>query len=152
MSIAADMAKGLAEGGFSGLRGLIAGVREAITGKSVLSGAEVLKLQELANALETSANELEARELEAKAGNIQAEAKGESFLQRNWRPITMLMFAYIVFNNYILAPYAGCFIDNFPTLPLSDDLWDLLKLGIGGYVVGRSAEKIAKSIKVGGKK
>ena len=31
--------------------------------------------------------------------------------------------------------------------PLRDEAWALLQLGLGGYVVGRSGEKIAKVIK-----
>lgn len=89
--------------------------------------------------------------LQEQASVIKTEAGGESFLQRNWRPIVMLMFAYIVFNNFILAPYIKCFYNAFPILPVPDNLWDLLKLGIGGYVVGRSAEKITREL-VKGKK
>lgn len=77
---------------------------------------------------------------------LTSEIKGQSWLQRNWRPSIMLLFGYIIFNNYILAPYVGFFFDKFPVLPIPDDLWDLLKLGIGGYICGRSAEKIADKI------
>ena len=31
--------------------------------------------------------------------------------------------------------------------PLRDEAWELLKLGLGGYVLGRSGEKIAKVVK-----
>ncbi|MCS5587835.1 MAG: hypothetical protein NZ697_05040 [Porticoccaceae bacterium] len=31
--------------------------------------------------------------------------------------------------------------------PLRDEAWMLLQLGLGGYVVGRSGEKIAKVMK-----
>jgi hypothetical protein len=81
------------------------------------------------------------------ANIITAEAKGESFLQRNWRPITMLVFVYIVFNNFILSPYVKCFYPEFPILPVPNDLWDLLKIGLGGYIVGRSVEKVAVAVK-----
>ena len=32
-------------------------------------------------------------------------------------------------------------------LDIPPDMWDLLKIGLGGYVVGRSAEKGAKAWK-----
>lgn len=79
---------------------------------------------------------------EARAKVIMSEATGESWLQRNWRPCVMLMFAYIVLNNYVLGPYFG-----LPSLEVPPDLWDLIKLGLGGYVVGRSVEKAAKNWK-----
>jgi hypothetical protein len=31
--------------------------------------------------------------------------------------------------------------------PLRDEAWFLLEIGLGGYIVGRSGEKIAKTIK-----
>jgi hypothetical protein len=99
--------------------------------------------EQLKHDMETSYLQADVSALQEQTSVIKAEAAGESFLQRNWRPITMLMFAYIIFNNYILAPYIQCFYAQFPILPIPTDLWSLLKLGIGGYVVGRSAEKIA---------
>lgn len=75
---------------------------------------------------------------------IRAEANG-SKLQRNWRPLMMLMFGYIVAHNYIVVPIAQMFGAHAPVLDLPPDLWSLLKIGIGGYVVGRSAEKIVPS-------
>ena len=68
---------------------------------------------------------------------IRAEAAGHSFLQRNWRPIIMLLFGYIIAHNWVIAPIFGV-----PYTPVPEDLWQLLKIGLGGYVIGRSAEKI----------
>jgi hypothetical protein len=34
-----------------------------------------------------------------------------------------------------------------PPLVLPPDMWALLKIGVGGYIVGRSGEKIARSLK-----
>lgn len=72
---------------------------------------------------------------QAQAAVIQAEEK-EGWLASNWRPIIMLMFGYIILNNYVLDPYF-----HIGALPIPEDLWGLLKIGIGGYVVGRSVEK-----------
>ena len=89
----------------------------------------------------------DTKKLEKSADVIIAEANGDSWLQRNWRPITMLTFVFIVFNNYILAPYIMLFFDTDVMLETPPDLWDLIKIGLGGYVVGRSAEKVAKNWK-----
>lgn len=83
----------------------------------------------------------DAEALQAQAGIVTAEAKGESWLQRNWRPLTMMVFVSIVFNNYILAPYLQALTGWSVALVTPPDLWALNKLGLGGYVVGRSAEK-----------
>ncbi len=82
------------------------------------------------------------KELEAAAKIIVAEAQGESWLQRNWRPLLMVLFGIIIANNYILVP-----IFNTPSAEIPPDMWDLLKLGVGGYVVGRTAEKGLKAWK-----
>lgn len=86
---------------------------------------------------------------------ITAEAKGESWMQRNWRPLTMLTFVFIIANNYILTPYAE-FIGSWfglglhvPTLPIPDGMWTLLQIGIGGYIASRGGEKMIKSIQDG---
>ena len=73
---------------------------------------------------------------------IIAEAKG-NWLQRSWRPILMISFGFIVIYVKFLAPLFG-----FTIPPLENEFWNLLQLGIGGYVVGRSAEKIAKSVTI----
>ncbi|MCQ4875184.1 holin family protein [Butyricimonas paravirosa] len=71
----------------------------------------------------------------------QAAAVGEetrgNWLQRSWRPIVMLAFALVILS--------GMFMES--TL-LSDNsrLWDLLEIGLGGYVIGRSGEKVTESL------
>lgn len=82
--------------------------------------------------------------MEASKAVIVAEANSDSWLTANWRPLIMAMFGLIVANNYLLYPYISLFWDAAPLLELPPDLWALLKIGLGGYVVGRSAEKVAK--------
>lgn len=80
--------------------------------------------------------EREREIIEAQAGVIQVEAAG-NWLQRSWRPLVMLIFAVIVL------------IGTFTSLPMLSDtsrFWDLLEIGLGGYVVGRSGEKMAGAI------
>jgi len=76
---------------------------------------------------------------------IQAEANSGSWLAQNWRPITMLVFVFIIANNYIIYPYLSMFTDKATMLQIPNDMWQLLKLGLGGYVVGRSVEKSVKA-------
>ena len=81
----------------------------------------------------------ELEELATRAGIITAEAQGGSWIQRNWRPMLMLLFGTIIAINYVVSP-----IFNTPRAEIPPDMWDLLKLGVGGYIVGRSAEKGVK--------
>ena len=73
---------------------------------------------------------------------VLAEANG-NWLQRSWRPILMLAFGFIVIYVKFIAP-----LFSLPIPPLENEFWNLLQLGIGGYVVGRSAEKIANNITI----
>lgn len=84
------------------------------------------------------------KEIEEKAKVIVSETTGQSWLQRNWRPILMLTFTYIIAHNYIIAPIVKMFFPQMISLEIPPDMWDLLKLGIGGYIMGRSAEKVVK--------
>lgn len=87
------------------------------------------------------------KELEQAGAIITAEANSEHWLVAAWRPITMLIFVGIIANNYILAPYIDLFFDTNVVLELPPQMWDLLKLGLSGYIAGRSGEKIVKSWK-----
>lgn len=80
-------------------------------------------------------------ELQGAISIIVAEAQGESWLQRNWRPLLMLTCIGIIANNYVLYPYLKLFVAAPPLLEMPDALWELLKIGVGGYVIGRSVEK-----------
>jgi hypothetical protein len=84
---------------------------------------------------------------QAAAKVVLAEAQGESWLQRNWRPLTMLSFVGIIVNNHILYPYLTLFGLPSVMLELDPSMWELIKIGLGGYVVGRSGEKMVKAWK-----
>ena len=103
-----------------------------------------LKAEAMAQLLTQDHSEFETA-IKEQASIIRAEANSQSWLARNWRPAMMCLFGLIVANNYIVFPYLQNFMpDSAVLLPIPQDLWALLKLGIGGYVVGRSGEKIVK--------
>jgi hypothetical protein len=87
------------------------------------------------------------KEFEKTAEIIIQEAQSKHFLTANWRPITMLTFVAIIANNYILYPYLSLFWIDAPMLEIPPDMWGLLKIGLGGYVVGRSGEKMVNAWK-----
>jgi len=100
------------------------------------------RLAHKANTLDTYADALEAaleysdKELQAKARIVEAEAKSEHWLTSTWRPITMLTFVLLV-----VADQTGLL-----AFRLAEEAWSLLQLGLGGYVVGRSVEKIVPTV------
>lgn len=78
--------------------------------------------------------------IENAAKIILAEAQGH-WLQRNWRPILMISIVAIVVNNYIVFPYLSLWTDKVVVLELPERLFQLMSIGVGGYVVGRTVEK-----------
>lgn len=76
----------------------------------------------------------------AAAKIINTEAASTHWLAANWRPLTM-----IVFVGLIVARWFGWAA---PGLAEAEyiKLWSIVEFGLGGYVVGRSVEKIAPSI------
>ena len=115
-------------------------IRESLTGKAI---EDPNKKAELLMKLKEA--ELATQQLQAKV--ISTEAGSEHWITSAWRPITMLVFVAIIANNYILVPYFKAFGLDIPDLVLNNQMWDLLKIGIGGYIVGRSAEKVVKNLK-----
>ena len=80
-------------------------------------------------------------ELERAAGEIVlAEARSEHFLAACWRPILMLTFGGLIVARWL--GYSAPGISEAEVLKL----WDIVQLGLGGYVIGRSTEKIAPQI------
>lgn len=99
--------------------------------------AEMLKIQ---TEITGKVMDYERQLLDAQAKIVLAEAAGESWLQRNWRPLMMVWFAVLLGMFWF-----GKTPENI-TQETIGHLFTLLELGIGGYVVGRSLEKVAPSI------
>lgn len=84
--------------------------------------------------------DLEATLIEGRTQAVTAEAKSESWLARSWRPLVMLWFSSLVGLHWL-----GFTPDDLDTGVVSQ-LLDIVQYGLTGYVVGRSAEKITKSV------
>jgi|TARA_R100001129_G_C5281461_1_gene237020 hypothetical protein len=88
------------------------------------------------------------KQIEASASQIiLAEAKSESWIASSWRPILMFNITLIVSVNYLIFPLIEVATGSKLMIPLPDELWTLLTVGVGGYVVGRSGEKVAKTLR-----
>jgi hypothetical protein len=83
----------------------------------------------------------QAQTLEKAAADIvKAEAQSSNWLTASWRPITMLVFVALIVARWL--GYSAPNISEAETL----HLWDIVQLGLGGYVIGRTAEKLMPSI------
>ena len=76
----------------------------------------------------------------AQSDIVKTEAASNHWLAANWRPLLMLTFGGL-----IVARWFG-----FAAPGLSEaeylKLWSIVEFGLGGYVVGRSVEKVAGPI------
>jgi hypothetical protein len=99
-----------------------------------------LKRIELQQALQAAVLERTSEIERAAADVVRAEAQGQSWLQRTWRPITMLVFVGL-----IVARWLGWSAPNLGDAEVLK-LWDIVEIGLGGYVIGRSAEKILPGV------
>jgi hypothetical protein len=99
--------------------------------------AEAAKIEaELHAELWRNAHQLNA----AAADIIKTEANSQHGLAAIWRPVVMLTFAGL-----IVARWFGWAAPNLSEAEYIK-LWSIVEFGLGGYVVGRSVEKIAPSI------
>ena len=103
-----------------GVAETVAGVVERLS----LSSAEKKRLQQ---ELEMKLLEYEHERMAAQSVVVREESGG-NWLQRSWRPLVMLAFAAVI--------VAGMFIE-LPMLSDGSRFWDLLEIGLGGYIVGR---------------
>jgi hypothetical protein len=126
------------------LKGVIDGVGNLIDKVSTTDAERLAAKKDFLSIqkdLYTAALQADAEIAKSKAEVLKAEAQSESWLTRNWRPLVVLGFSYIVMHNYIFAPLFG-----FMYLQTPERLWDIIELSIGGYIAGRSVEKIIPSV------
>lgn len=95
----------------------------------------------------SQAVEFETEQLKAKRDIIVAEAKSESWLTRNWRPLVMVSLTAS-----ILAYWFGI-TPTDPATGLSiipnaivERMYSLVQIGVGGYIASRGIEKSAVGI------
>ena len=106
---------------------IMKGIVETVAGVIERLSISSTEKKRLKQELETLLVDYEREHLQVQSGVLRSEAQG-NWLQRSWRPVIMLAFAVVIL--------AGMFTD----LPLLEDtsrFWDLLEIGLGGYIVGR---------------
>ena len=119
---------------FAALLPVLAPILSSVVGNLFPDPAEKAKaeaevLKQLLNA--------ETQIQNATADIIKTEAASTHWLAANWRPLTMLTFTGL-----IVARWFGWSAPNLSEAEYLK-LWDIVQLGLGGYVIGRSVEKIA---------
>jgi hypothetical protein len=91
-------------------------------------------LLQLQTGLMSQTLDYEKQLAQSQASIVVAEATANSWLTRTWRPITMLTFVFLV----VYSQFTGTVIP--------PDMWTVIKIGLGGYLGGRSVEKSVGAI------
>lgn len=124
----------------TGANDLLHETGKIIDNLSITDGEKSTAKRELSSIVMASLTRI----LDAQKKVVLSETSGDR-LQRSWRPIVMLSFAFIVVYSFFLQPafFPDAIVvkDSIP-----DHFWKLLENGIGGYVVGRSVEKVAHTV------
>lgn len=123
----------------------VVGIAETITGKKGSEVIDALKADpnlvlQFQQGLMQLQVEIFKAEVQAERDVIVAEAQSDSWVTKNWRPVTMLTFTALVVAKWLGFTAPGV----SPEVEMA--ILEIIKYGLSGYVVGRSAEQIAKVI------
>ena len=129
----------------------------AIIYKATLNGKQVIikyRRKNIVEKFEKSMNEHMNKVVDAQRSILEKELSSGSWLARNWRPILMAVFTLMIVLNFLFVPGLELFRTVFDLnfwIPQPQDIpekvWTLLQIGLGGYILGRSGEKIADKLK-----
>ena len=113
--------------------------------------ADVELRRKLAAEMERQVLAQAAREAELGQAVVLAETQSEHWLSRSWRPLLMLLMMGFLLLAGLILPLADVLAGR--TIPFSprwqmlpQGFWDFLAVGMGGYIGGRSLEKVAGAI------
>lgn len=125
---------------FEGAIGIINSIKG---GSPEEKNAATLALAQLQMEFQSQLVEADLEIAKAQRDVIVAEAQGASWLQRNWRPIMMLFFATLIG----IIVWTGGFIHGHQLdHEVIMEILSTIKLGLCGYVAGRTVEKVAPNI------
>jgi hypothetical protein len=131
---------------------MVAGLMNGPVTKALDSFVKDQELKrKLAAELENKLAEHLGKSQELEQAIVLAEVKSEHWLTRSWRPLLMLtLLGFIVFVGLVMplldaiVGYPVAFNPRWQALP--QQFWDFLSIGVGGYIGGRSLEKIATQV------
>ena len=116
----------------------VIGIIETVVGKTIKNKDQAEKLK---SALTQQVLSLNEQELASATQILLAEIKGESWLQRNWRPMFMVWFGVLMGLHWF-----GFTPDNLSEVTINA-MFTTINIGLGGYIVSRSGEKIVRDWK-----
>lgn len=131
------------KGPVTGLVSAVGGVIDKLTTTQEEKLAAKAELLRMTQQFQLEMERLNTDWAKAQRDVIVAEASGHSWLQRNWRPMVMLAFVFLIGVVVWTGGYInGRELDRAFVL----EILSIIKIGLGGYVIGRSVEKTAPAV------
>jgi hypothetical protein len=85
----------------------------------------------------------------SQADVVMAEARGENWLQRNWRPMTAVAFSFTLVFYVLIMPIMVAWL-GVPPVRTGDLIlewtFQIILVCLGGYIGGRSIEKVVSMV------
>lgn len=128
---------------FGGLFGLLGTAVSGFFGMKAQQGVVVSEGIKTIGSFVSSEGERDT----AQATSVAAEAASGYWLAACWRPLTMIVFLMIIVSYWFGYTPPNMMSDHMP--PMIGRLFDLMEIGLGGYIGGRTLEKIFTSIGLG---
>ncbi len=127
------------------LLALISGASSLFGGFFNYKGEQAKTVQEALSVLK-SVNDTDAQSITAASQALSAILTQGSFLEKNWRPLLMVVLMVILITSFFgyVPPHL-----NDAVSPTMEKVWTLLQIGLGGYLPCRTVEKIVQQINIG---
>ena len=125
---------------FAALLPLLGTIGSKIANSLFPDPEDELKRAEIENKIRATVLNNAAEIEKAAASIINTEAASKHWLAANWRPVTMLVFVGLIVSRWLGYSAEGMTEAEYL------EVYNLIKIGLGGYVVGRSAEKVLPGI------
>ena len=126
---------------FAALLPLLGTIGSQIAKSMFPTEADKTKRMEVEQAFQLALIENSAKIENAAADIVKAEAQSVHWLTANWRPITALIFVGLIVSRWL----------GYSAIDMSEaeylEVYGIVKIMIGGYVVSRGAEKVMDSYK-----
>ncbi len=113
---------------FSLLIGPVSKLLDRVLPDPAAAAAAKMKLLELSQQGQLAELDGEVKQNLAAAGIVQAEAQSKHWLAADWRPLMLLIAGALVAHLLGWTPA-------YPNDPEFVNAWNVLKIGLGGYVV-----------------
>ena len=123
--------------GFLDFLPIVGKVIDRVLPDKAAADAAKLRLVELTQQGQLAELDAETKQALAAADIVKTEAASSHWLASCWRPLLMLTFGALIVARFLGWTAAGISEAEYVKL------WDIIQLGIGGYTIGRSVEKIA---------